>query len=174
MISTIAMPGKEGQINLSISRKYQLNTAIVPHTIILIASSSLTLCFLIIMYKRGVIAVARADQARATNIRTLLLPQREIPKTSNVTSMVLPLVTSIDGEGCFKISLDKEADEASTKESAVEIAAANSPARIMPTRNCGSKSLAIVGKANSASKLLISGNSTFAHKPTTHDVRKKV
>ena len=57
-----------------------------------------------------------------------------------------------------------EAVQASIWESAVDIVAAKIPAKITPTKNSGNKLCAKVGKANSGSKLLVSGISSLATK----------
>ena len=57
-----------------------------------------------------------------------------------------------------------EAVQASIWESAVDIVAAKIPANTTPTKNSGSKFWAKVGKANSGSKLLISGINNLATK----------
>ena len=54
--------------------------------------------------------------------------------------------------------------QASIWESAVDIVAAKIPAKTTPTKNSGSKFRAKVGKANSGSRLLVSGTNNLATK----------
>ena len=114
----------------------------------------------------GTKALASPDQAITTIANTLCALSNAQPKAK----MHIPKVEALIKNGRSILlgmrSWVNAAEELRIKESAVDSVAAKIPAKIKPTSTGGNRVCAIVGNANSASKLPTSGKYRRDSKPT--------